>query len=140
MEAAVAEAAPIIEAVPEAAPIIEAPVEEVTLPIIEESPAIIVEAPTETIAPTEPVVEETHEEQVVEAPLQAFEVTEPTTVETTLEKVLEEPAIEPVSLVEEAHIPAHPLEAPQQAHSELTTEADSDQTPQAEESEENTTE
>jgi len=143
VEAVVEEAAPIIEApvietVPEAAPIIEAP-KEVT-PIIEEAPIIAVEVPTETIATTEPAVEETHEEQVVEAPLQAFEVTEPTTVETTLEKVLEEPAIEPVSLVEEAHIPAHPLEAPQQAHSELTAEADSDQTHQAEESEENTTE
>jgi hypothetical protein len=43
--------------------------------------------------------------------------------------------------VEEAHIPAHPSEAPQQAHSELITEADnSDQTPQTEENDENTTE
>ncbi len=54
-----------------------------------------------------------------------------------------EPAIEAIAepMVEEAHIPAHPLEAPQQAHSEVVTaEADSDQTPPAEESEENTTE
>jgi hypothetical protein len=41
--------------------------------------------------------------------------------------------------VEEAHIQAHPLEAPQQAPSETTT-ADSAQTPPAEENDENTTE
>ena len=103
---------------------------------------IEIEAPAETIIATEPIAEAAHEEQpVIEAPLQAFEVTEQAPIETTLEKVLEEPTIEPISLVEEAHIPAHPLEAPQQAHSGQITEADnSDQTPQAEENDENTTE
>ena len=81
--------------------------------------APVVEAPAEVIAPTEPVAEAAQEQPTVEAPLQAFEVTEQAPIETTLEKVLEEPAIETVSMVEEAHIPAHPLEAPQQAHSEV---------------------
>ncbi len=55
-----------------------------------------------------------------------------------MENAIEEQIIQPV-MVEEAHIQAHPLEAPQQAPSE-TAAADSDQTPPAEESEENTTE
>jgi hypothetical protein len=143
---AVIEAVPVIETPVEAAPVIETPAVEIApvveAPVIEATPALVEEAPAviEAAAPTEPLVETVHEEPVVEAPLQAFEVTEPTTVETTLEKVLEEPAIEPVSLVEEVHIPAHPLEAPQQAHSELIAQADQDQTPPAEENEENTTE
>jgi len=42
--------------------------------------------------------------------------------------------------VEEDNVPAHPIEAPQQAPSELKAETDSsDQTPPAEESDENTT-
>ena len=95
------------------------------------------------MAPVEAVTEAAPE-PAVEVPLQAFEVTEQAPVETTLEKIMEaeEPVIEPV-LVEEVHIPIHPLEAPQQAHSEEeateTSAADNDQTPPTEENDENTT-
>ena len=53
--------------------------------------------------------------------LQDFEVTEPAQIETTLEKVME-PAIETIIdpvIVEEAIIPAHPLEAPHVAQTEM---------------------
>jgi len=56
-------------------------------------------------------------------------------------EIIEEQINQPV-IVEEAHIQAHPLEAPQQAPSEEIIEADTatDQTPQTDESEEDTTE
>ena len=97
----------------------------------------------EAVVLTEPVEEAVQEQPPVEIPLQAFEVTEQSPIETTLEKVLDEQIVEPDNgvVVEEVHIPAHPLEAPQQAHLELATEADNnDQTTQAEENDENTTE
>jgi polyhydroxyalkanoate synthesis regulator phasin len=108
-------------------------------PIINIDEAPVDKTPEETMAPMEEVSEVAQEQQVVDVPLQTFEVTEQTPVETTLEKVLEEPEIESVSMVEEDHIPAHPSEAPQQAHSELTAETDTDQTDQADENDENTT-
>ncbi len=133
----------IQEPVAEAPVIIEAAIIEQPTAPIEEAPTVIIENPIESVAPNDPVEEAAQEQPAVEVPLQAFEVTEQAPIETTLEKVLEEQIVEPVScdVVEEVHIPAHPLEAPQQAHLELTAETDnSDQTTQAEESEENTTE
>jgi hypothetical protein len=53
-----------------------------------------------------------------------------------MEQVVDSRLIQPV-VVEEAHITAHPLEAPQAAHSEADT-ADNDQTVPTEESDENT--
>ena len=53
--------------------------------------------------------------------MQDFEVTEPVQIETTLEKVMD-PAIETIidpCIVEEAIIPAHPLEAPHVAQTEM---------------------
>ncbi len=91
----------------------------------------MIETPVENVAPVEAITEAAPE-PAVEVPLQAFEVTEQAPVETTLEKIMEEaeaqPVIEPV-LVEEVHIPAHPLEAPQQAHSEEKAETCSRQRP-----------
>ena len=55
-----------------------------------------------------------------------------------MEQAIEEQLFQPVG-VEEAHITAHPLEAPPAAHSEADTDADRDQTHQADENEENTT-
>jgi hypothetical protein len=52
-----------------------------------------------------------------------------------MEQALVEQLIQPV-VVEEAHITAHPLEAPPAAPSEVET---ADQTPQADESDESTT-
>jgi polyhydroxyalkanoate synthesis regulator phasin len=101
-----------------------------------------VEAPAENATPAEEVAETAPEQPAVEVPLQAFEVTEQAPIETTLEKLMEsmiEPATETV-IVEEVHVPAHPLEAPHQAPTDATTETESDQIPQTEESEENTTE
>jgi hypothetical protein len=55
-----------------------------------------------------------------------------------MEPILES-VIEP-AIVEEAHVPAHPLEAPPQAPSEEIAETDTDQAHQTEEDDENTTE
>ena len=83
------------------------------------------EAETETITPTEVMAEPRIEQPEVEAPLQDFEVTEPAQIETTLEKVME-PSIETLNasvIVEEAIIPAHPMEAPHAAQTEMVAEA-----------------
>ena len=131
---------------------IEEPVAEASLvieePIVGESfEAAIVDVAPEIIAPAEAVVEqvmETSPDPVVEAPLQVFEVTEHAPIETTLEKIMEpaieEPIIQSV-IVEEVHVPAHPLEAPQQAHSDemVDMETDTVQTTPTDENDENTT-
>ena len=107
----------------------------------------IVDVASDIIVPAETVDEQVIvvANPVIEAPLQVFEVTEHAPIETTLEKIMEpaieEPIIQSV-IVEEAHIPAHPLEAPQQAHSDemVAMETDTDQTTPTDESDENTTE
>ncbi len=80
----------------------------------------VVEAETANITPNEVIVE-AEPEQPAKVALQDFEVIpEAAAVETTLEKVMEplnEPVVEPVR-VEEATVPAHPLEAPQGAQTE----------------------
>ena len=140
------ESAPIVET-PVEAPIVEAPVEAVPIeaapvetPMVEaqiqtEAPAIIEETPAETAleAPAEESaipepIAEAAPETIIETPLQTFEVTETHSVETTLEKMLEAPTIETASqvLVEEAHIPAHPLEAPTPGATETDHDANTD--------------
>ena len=143
-EAVIAE--PAVQEIIVEAPVITeaAPIEQPTV-AVEEAPAIEVEAPAETIAPTEPVAEAPQEQTVVEAPLQAFEVTEQAPIETTLEKVLEEPVIEPVS----GHLggggprsspPFRSASAGAFGSSDSGSGHDNDQTPPAEENDENTTE
>jgi hypothetical protein len=99
--------------------------------------AVIETAPIETTEAA-PVMEVVEPAPVISAPLQSFEVTEHAPTEITLEKVMEqaidEQLIQPVTV--EEHITAHPLEAPQVAHSEVDT---ADQTHHTEESDENTT-
>ena len=131
--------------------VIEEQVTEADLGIDEPSVASSYEADIVDVASDIVVSAETIDEQVlvvadpvIEAPLQVFEVTEHVPIETTLEKIMEpaieEPIIQSV-IVEEAHIPAHPLEAPQQAHSDdmVAMETDTDQTTPTDENDENTT-
>ena len=86
----------------------------------------MVEAEAANLTPTEVIAEPTHEQPTMEeAPLQDFEVTEPIQIETTLEKVMD-PSIETISsvIVEEAIIPAHPMEAPHAAQTEMEASAE----------------
>jgi polyhydroxyalkanoate synthesis regulator phasin len=131
--------------------VFEEPATEASLDIDESSvdalyEADMVDVASDIIVPAETVAEQVIvvADPVIEAPLQVFEVTEHAPIETTLEKIMEpaieEPIIQSV-IVEEAHIPAHPLEAPQQAHSDemVAMETDTDQTTPTDESDENTT-
>jgi hypothetical protein len=113
-------------------------INEPTPEIVTQEPAITEPAPQEPIinaevaAPTEQSIVETEtpiiaaneineeviqEQPAVEVPLQDFEVTEPAPVETTLEKVIE-PIMGSVT-IEEVQVPAHPLEAPQGAQTDI---------------------
>jgi len=166
MEAAVVEEAPVMEEAPveeaqftpaevemvnEAAPeevMAESVVEEATVNMEEASPMDepVAEAQVEIeTSPEEVANAEIAPEPTVAVPLQSFEVTEHSPMETTLEKLMDQTIEEQINqpvIVEEAHIQAHPLEAPQQAPSEEILDADTatDQTPQTDENEEDTTE
>ena len=106
--------------------------------LVEEAP--IIEAPAEIVAPTEPVAEVAQEEPAVEAPLQAFEVTEPTPIETTLEKVLKS---QQLNLLPWWRRPTFQPTLQKRLSGAFGSDGGSrqrDQTPPAEENEENTTE
>ena len=115
-----------------------APQEQVVIEPALQEPIISMEAAVPEVAPAteeaaaktesmdvtqiETIAEPVSDEPAVEVPLQDFEVIpEVESIETTLEKVME-PEMEPVIqqvIVEEVQVPAHPLEAPLGAHSEV---------------------
>ena len=140
-----------VEMVNEAAPeevMAEPVVEEATVNMEEASPMQepVAEAQVEIeTSPEEVANAEIAPDPTVAVPLQSFEVTEHSPMDMTLEKIMEQTIEEQVNqpvIVEEAHIQTHPLEAPQQAPSEEILDADTatDQTPQTDENEEDTTE
>jgi len=86
---------PTLEASAEIAPAIEQSAVEAESVVT--TPEVVAEAAPETVA--------------VEVPIDTFEVAQAATIETTLDKVIE-PVLETITL-EEAQVPAHPLEAPQ---------------------------